>query len=226
MKSLALLRKVMVPAMLLFLMVAGVVSTQAQVPTAQPAMTTPSSLTYGVRLGMGAGTFKGDAVQEDDSRIGFDAGLYLSYRIRPYLAIQPEVNFAYRKLEARHQGLPVALDQADYTFGMLDVPVLLRLYPFAVGRTQPSLFAGPMVSYQIYRDVEPVEDMLPPLDEDNQYKRGMFGLTFGLGLERPVLGRPLQFDTRYVLGLTDLFRSENYPEMRLEGWTFSLGIGL
>ncbi|QXD13958.1 PorT family protein [Rhodocaloribacter litoris] len=211
--------------MLTLLLSAGAVTSRAQVPPAQPALEPAHTLTYGFRLGALYNGFTGDAVHEDNEAMGFSGGAYLNYRFSRHFALQPEVVFAVRQGQVTHHGIVFPAERVDYTFGMLDVPVLLKFYPFTGRTAQPALFAGPVASYHLYRDLDLPERQTPYFDADDQYRAGILGLTFGASLENRLFGRSVLFDTRYVRSLTNLFRDELRPGFRLEGWSVSVGVG-
>ncbi|WP_457653005.1 porin family protein [Rhodocaloribacter sp.] len=227
MKSLARSIRTVLPAMLVLLVLAGLLMpVYAQAPSAQPAMTASGELTYGIRLGALYNDFTGDAIRHVKDEAGFSGGAYLNYRFHRRFALQPEVLFSTRSGNVDHTGVLLPAETVDYTFGMLDVPVLLKYYPFAGRSIEPNLFIGPMASFTLYRDLNFAQKPSRRFDPSDQYRTGTLGVTFGAGFEKRTWGRKLSFDTRYTLGLTNLFRDDHRPDFRMRGWTVTVGVGL
>ena len=227
MKSLVRSMRIVLPVLLVALVLTGLMMpVHAQQSAVQPAMKAAGELTYGLRLGAVYNDFTGDAIRRVDDKAGFSGGAYLNWRFHRHFALQPEVLFSTRSGNVDHTGVLLPSENVDYTFDMLDVPVLLKFYPLAGRSIEPNLFVGPTASFHLYRDLKFAQEPASDFDADDQYRRGTLGVAFGAGFEKYTWGRKLSFDTRYTLGLTNLFRDDTRPDFRMRGWVVTVGVSL
>ncbi len=180
------------------------------------------SLTYGLKGGLNVAHMYGDAIGDQEARVRFGGGAFLTYRMSEYFAIQPEVLLTVKGGDVT----PGVIDEAGettYELGYLEVPVLAKLYVPTDGRIQPNLFAGPVLDVKLAGEAD-------GRDLDDALKETDFGLAFGGGLDflLPV-GRGLKtvtLDARYTLGLVEVFDVPGEPEARNGAFTVMLGLGL
>ena len=87
-----------------------------------------AQLSMGPKLGLNVSSLTGDG---SNFRAGMNVGIFANYRINKLLAIQPE--FYYSMQGAGFDDIPVLTKtlESNYTSHYLNIPVLLKIYPWA-----------------------------------------------------------------------------------------------
>ncbi|MCB5277856.1 MAG: porin family protein [Candidatus Cloacimonetes bacterium] len=169
---------------------------------------------YGLRAGLNISSFGGDS--EMDSKIGFNGGLFMQYRVHPMLILQSELNYTQRGAqdELSIMGVKTEIKQ---TLHYAELPVYLKLdLGEANLKFQPYL--GPELRYLISAkktskvggdessgDIEDITDM-------------DFGL--GLGIDM-VFNTNMLVGARYSMGLIDI--SEDSSDVTNNSIMINLG---
>ena len=87
-----------------------------------------AQLSMGPKLGLNVSSLTGDG---SNFRAGMNVGIFANYRINKLLAIQPE--FYYSMQGAGFDDISVLTKtlESNYTSHYLNIPVLLKIYPWA-----------------------------------------------------------------------------------------------
>ncbi len=155
----------------------------------------------GVKGGLNISNLYVDDVNDENSRIGFNAGFYGQILANEFFAIQPELLYTTKGSENEFDGI---IDQnVKFNLNYLEVPVLAV---FKLGKVA-EVHAGGYGSYLLNANVKYIGDIFnggENLDRDN-FKTFDYGLVGGLGLN---FG-DVQVGTRYNYGLAKLAKSSN-----------------
>ncbi len=180
----------------------------------------------GVQFGIKAGgnMAKPTGAQAQDplatlkNKVGFNGGVFLAFSFGRVVSVQWEALYTMKGATY------VALDDtftdklyADY----IEVPLLLKL-KVPLPLIQPFVFGGPTVGFKLSEKMESNGQEVP--FGENLLKNNDYGAVFGGGLN---LGRHLQVDVRYSLGLQKVlsaFEGEVQPDFKNGVWSASLGI--
>lgn len=200
---------------LLFSLILGISANAQYAP--EPA------LSWGLKGGVNAATLYGDAVDDAETRAGFNGGIYLNYKFAGPWALQPEVLFSMKGADLDN-GITGQPGSTEYELAYLEIPVLVKYYIPAGTMLKPNLYAGPEVGFNLYGDAN-------GSDIDDSMEDAEFGLAFGGGLDFVVgsaptdLIRTVGLDLRYTLGLTNVFDVPGDPDAKNGAFTAVLGIG-
>ncbi|MGB9835492.1 MAG: porin family protein [Candidatus Saccharicenans sp.] len=181
-----------------------------------------ADIQFGLRAGANLAKFTGADIQEFSDTIknkaGLVAGIFLSINFGKIITIQPEVLYSM-KGAALSEPIPEYSGKlyADY----LEIPLLLKLrLPLPV--LQPVIFAGPSVGFKL-KEKYVLNGQTVELQE-NLFQNNDYGAIFGAGLD---LGRHLQFDFRYSLGLKKVIsaaQGETPPDIKNGVWSITVGL--
>ena len=145
----------------------------------------------------------GDDIEDNDAKIGFALGGFLTFNISGDFSVQPELLFV-QKGTKWSDGDAKAVFRLTY----LEIPILAK-YSFAVGTNmKASVFAGPALALKVGATTY-VEVGGESITEDLDEAKGMdLGLAFGAGMEWPLGNNVVTFDIRYTLGLSNCMEFE------------------
>lgn len=116
---------------------------------------------------------------------GASAGGFLTYRLTPAFAFQPEVLYTMK-------GADIGGTLSQLSVNYVEVPLLLKLtVPSQMG---PNLFVGPTFSYKLWSRRSAKIETLNVWD---------YGFVFGLGVN----AGPFTVDTRFILGMPSIAAS-------------------
>lgn len=210
---------------LVFLAAPAAHAQETQWRTLEPTLA-PSNWSFGLKAGLANTDFYGSSSNADGTGVGFTGGAYLTYHFHPRWALQSELMYTHRTGTEDHSQVFRGSRNAEYTFGFLEVPVLIKAYlPQQQG---PAAYAtvGPYASMRLYEDARDANNILQTVDLDSELRPWDYGVAAGFGMESFANGRSLSFDARYNWGLANLFTDETRPDFRTRGFTFAVGIGL
>lgn len=155
----------------------------------------------GVKGGLNLSNLYVDDVNDENARIGFNAGFYGQILSTDVFAIQPELLYTTKGSENEYDGI---IDQTvKFKLNYLEVPLLAV---FKLGDVA-EIHAGGYGSYLLGANVSYSGDIAnggENLDRDN-FKTFDYGLVGGLGLN---FG-DVQIGTRYNYGLVKLAKTDN-----------------
>jgi hypothetical protein len=138
-------------------------------------------------------------LNDENSRFGFNAGLYSQFMIAGIFGIQPELLFTTKGTEAVYDGL---INQTvQFNMNYIDVPILAVLSPLPV----LEFYAGPYVGLLINSNVK----YSGLINEESEINRDHFntldvGFTGGVALNFAMV----KVGLRYNLGLQKLANSD------------------
>jgi hypothetical protein len=155
----------------------------------------------GIKAGLNASNLYIDDVNDENTRFGFNGGLYGQILSSEAFAIQPELLFSTKGSQAEYGGL--VNSTVRFNLNYLDLPVL------AVFKLGPSaeIHAGAYASYLLSANIDYEGNFgsgNEKIDRD-QLKTFDYGLSGGLGLN---FG-PAQIGARYNYGLVQIADSNN-----------------
>ena len=175
-----------------------------------------SQSSVGIRAGVVSSKHNvqnGDITEDYESKLGADVALVVDFPIGP-LSIRPEVHWIQKgaKIEDLDNG---TIGEVSRTFNYLEVPLLLKLNLgtfFFLG--------GPSFGYLLNGTDKDMDGERNDIDLDF-YKRGEWGLHAGGGIG---LG-PLQFDIRYIAGLSNVWDGNDLSdEIKITNESFGAGV--
>ena len=201
----------------------------------------------GLRVGINSADMEFQSAFEDEdmtfsNRTGIYVGLPVEIRFSNAFALQPELNFIQKGVNAEYQYSGSDWQEestTEITLNYLELPVLAKL---SAGTEQFQMFAlaGPRISmaldgeismdYEYYMDGELVDygsgSLSIPVGESSEDGIGAnrfdFGLTFGLGASLKAGPGRVMVDARYDLGLGNW----NYDAADSEEEIFNRGVGV
>lgn len=155
----------------------------------------------GVKGGLNVSNLYVDDVNDENSRLGINVGLYGQILSTDFFALQPELLYTTKGSKNEYDGF---VDQdVKFNLNYLEVPVLAV---FKLGEVA-EIHAGGYGSYLLNANVSYEGDIInggEDLDRDN-FKTYDYGLVGGLGLN---FGG-IQVGTRYNYGLVKLAKTDN-----------------
>ena len=163
-------------------------------------------LRLGAEVGLTLSTFSGGGAGGlDHHRSGFTAGVTAAYRIGEVVDVESGLLWIQKGAEGSIQGFEEPIE-ADVRLSYLQVPVLLRVTPFAGRAVRPSFSAGPVLSFETRCRMEHEPGTLAMLIgcEDDGRARADLGLRLGAGLAWRLGRAEVLLDGRYELGFRDL----------------------
>lgn len=169
---------------------------------------------------------------EEESILGFQAGLVAEIPVSEGFAIQPELLWV-QKGGRRNYTLAGSGYEQRVTYNHLQIPVLAKV---KAGETDGSglglyFFGGPFVGFALNGRVEQEltiagatteSDFDIEFDDDDNQRRIDWGATFGLGMN---LGA-LFVDLRYDLGINNILDSDAFNNNDNDPYLRTRGIGL
>ncbi|HPC12030.1 MAG TPA: porin family protein, partial [candidate division Zixibacteria bacterium] len=160
---------------------------------AASAQESPAGVTgKGVKLGLDFSRINTEYDELDDfldSRVGFTAGAFLTYRVSRQFAVQPEILYVAKGAEK-----DFFFYTPEWATEYLEIPVLLKFDLMPAGPAHPNLFAGPALDFLLGSEFR-VSDYRIDLSDYTQSVD--VGLVFGGGIDYGYF----TFDARYTVGL-------------------------
>lgn len=173
------------------------------------AQDTEPGFKVGLKGGVQLSNLYVDNVDDENSKFGFQAGLYFRNQITENFALQPELIYSLKGSEINYDALsiPGLLEggSGSYRFnlGYVEIPVLAVVTVGAL-----SIHAGPYVALLTNANIKNVDDDgdiedIASLDRDD-FNTLDYGIAGGIGLNLPsgILG------LRYTYGLNEIGKSD------------------
>ena len=154
----------------------------------------------GIKGGLNLSNLYVDNADDENARLGFNAGIYGQVFSTDVFALQPELLFSTKGSKAEYGGV---IDQTvKFNLSYLDLPVLAV---FKLGNAA-EIHVGPYASYLLSSNVSYDGDLgNGSQDIDRDHLRSFdYGVAGGLGFN---FG-PVQLGARYNLGLTEIADSD------------------
>ncbi len=149
----------------------------------------------GLKLGFDIADISTDYAELNDfldSRTGFSAGAFLTYKLNRQFAVQPEILYV-----TKGAAKDLFFFNAHLNLDYLEIPVLLKFDFTPDGNMRPNLFVGPALGvllaskFHIINETYDIKDYTKSMD---------VSLVFGGGIDY----RRVTFDLRYTLGLSGI----------------------
>jgi hypothetical protein len=183
-------------------------------------------LSYGVRASFNVATFTGETADGLESGGLPGAGLFATYRLSPFMALQPELLYTRKSVGMLRMRTSPPAASVDVNLNYLEFPVLLKFSLPQQQHTTPILLAGPYVSRRLTGSIEDANGIFEKRESDDLIRRFDYGVVVGTGLESYIGRRHINFDARYSLGLTHLLDTSDERDLYNRGFTMSIGLGL
>ena len=180
-------------------------------------------ITGGLKAGMTIANLHGDDVEGFgyESKMGFCAGGFITFKVANIVAIQPEVLYTQKgtKREGEYMG---GTWKDTYNYNYLEIPVLLKVIMPVQGMIKPHLFVGPYFAYNLTAKLKmEYNGSFDEIDFDEYVKNTDFGAVFGGGIDFGLPAGKIVFDARYSLGLTTI--DEVVFDIKNNAFSFMLG---
>ena len=200
----------------LILGIAMVSTTLAFAQTAKPT-TSSSSVRFGVKAGMNVSSLsKDEGLDDQKSKIGFNAGVFASIPVAESFTIQPEVLYSQygSKAESANYSYSTNLD-------FITVPVMLQ-YNFV-----PNFYveAGPEFGLMVSAKNKIKNESNGASATSDNYKDGLNTFNFGVGIGAGYYFTDnIGVTARYVAGVTDYAKDRPSNSDAVRNNTFQVGL--
>ncbi len=179
----------------------------------------PGAAQVGVFAGVNLANLRGAAVDDASLKVGLTAGGFVSLRLAPLLAVQPEVRLTVKGATSNRDR-----DENIVTLRYLELPVLLVVRIPTSGEKIPRLLFGPALGLNLSADADIPEPggPLSNLSVTDNVRRIDWGLVAGGRLDMPIGRGAVLFGARYTLGLSNIFKR---GPVDVKNGTFSITMG-
>ena len=179
----------------------------------------------GGKTGFSIADFYGGSSDSWDSRTGWVLGGFLRKKLSPYFTLQPEILYLQKGASYSEDYLGRKLS-IDIKAAYLEFPLLVKFHPLRNVKLQPSLLAGPSLSFKINDDIKARYDGHSTSVDEEDLESFNFGFILGLDVTYPLKSGCLVAEIRYDWGLTDAFSSGGGVKNRvltiMAGYIFNL----
>lgn len=160
---------------------------------------------WGLKGGVNFSNFYNDEVDDQDLRIGFNAGLFFKAQLVDFLAIQPEVLYTTRGATTKYDNFLTGEAEFSQRLNYIEVPVMAVLNITDNLNIQVGPYAAYLLNASIDNETENATfDFTEGLDESD-FNRLDYGLAVGAGFEFDIF----RFGARYNYGLSEIGDLEN-----------------
>ncbi len=169
-----------------------------------------NTTSLGIKGGVNIANFRGEDVEDFDSRTAFNFGLLLNYSVAESVGLSLEADYA--SMGAKYDGSVLGINTGEYTT-KLDYLRTTLLFNYYMGSSEmnirPELFVGPYAGFLLGADSKFKDGDYT--DVKDGYEGVDFGAAFGAGLHLKI-GEKMWLvpDVRYNLGLTNIFDNANF----------------
>jgi long-subunit fatty acid transport protein len=172
---------------------------------------------FGVKAGANLSTFGGDA-EDAKSLVGFQVGGFAEIKLTDKFAIQPEVLFSTQGAKEEGSDLFGSYEN-KVTLGYLNIPVMAKYYV----AEKFSVEAGPQIGFLLSAKSKfEAGGESEKTDVKDAYESIDFGVNFGAGYD---FTENLSVGLRYNLGLSNIAKTEDGEDFKMNNSVFSLSVG-
>ncbi len=165
-----------------------------------PTLTSAQGPAFGVKGGLNLSTLAVDQAKEENTRIGFNAGVFARTMPSSPFGLQIELLYSTRGSKASYSGFFDLIDQeVDFNLNYLELPVLASFRVGDIVDLQLGAYAAYLLSSKVTTSGD-FGDGSKELDRDN-FRSMDFGIAGGVGFN---LGPTAQVGVRYLHGLTNI----------------------
>ncbi|WP_332023049.1 porin family protein [Kaistella sp.] len=186
-----------------------------------------SSLTFaqqfGIKAGMNVSSLsKEEGLDDQKSKIGFNAGVFMNAPLAENFSIQPEL--LYNNLGAKSTWTnPINDDKmsASTHLDYISLPVMFQY------NATPSFYleAGPEFGLLVSAKNKIKNETTGDSETGDNYKDNLNNFNFGLGLGAGYYFTPnIGLTARYVAGFTDIYKSEDNSGDAVKNNVFQVGL--
>lgn len=188
------------------------------------AQQTPKSssnpVTFGVKGGMNVSSLsKDEGLDDQKSKIGFNAGVFANIPIAESFSVQPEVLYSQYGEKSEYKNLLGTQFSASTKLDYITVPVMFQY------NLIPNLFveAGPEFGFMVSAKNKFKNETNGNSTTSDNYKDQLKTFNFGIGLGAGYYFTDnLGITARYVAGVTDIFKDNSGDAVRNN--TFQVGL--
>lgn len=202
----------------LILGIAMVSTTLAFAQTAKPT-TSSSSVRFGVKAGMNVSSLsKDEGLDDQKSKIGFNAGVFASIPVAASFTVQPEILYSQYGSKADYSEKGIKFSSAT-NLDYITVPVMLQ-YNFV-----PNFYveAGPEFGLMVSAKNKVKNESNGASVTSDNFKDELNTFNFGVGIGAGYYFTDnIGVTARYVAGATDIFKENNGDAVRNN--TFQVGL--
>ncbi|MBS7232296.1 PorT family protein [Flavobacterium psychroterrae] len=176
---------------------------------------------FGVKAGANLSTFGGDA-EDAKSLVGFQVGGFAEIKLTDKFAIQPEILFSTQGAKSEESGLGYSYED-KILLSYLNIPVMAKYYV----AEKFSVEAGPQIGFLLsakdkYEFSDNGMSDSGKQDVKDNYESIDFGVNFGAGYD---FTENLSVGLRYNLGLSNIAKTEDGEDFKMNNSVFSLSVG-
>ncbi len=200
-------------------LILGLAVTASTLAFAQQTKSSSSPVAFGVKAGMNVSSLsKDEGLDDQKSKIGFNAGVFANIPIASSFSIQPEVLYSQYGEKSEYTVLGnkySASTKLDY----VAVPVMFQ-YNFV-----PNFYleAGPEFGLMVSATNKIKNEQTGQSTKSENYKDDLNTFNLGIGIGTGYYFTPnIGLTARYVAGATDIFKENNGDAVRNN--TFQVGL--
>ncbi|KFF25756.1 porin family protein [Chryseobacterium vrystaatense] len=202
-------------------LILGLAVTASSLAFAQQTPTSSSNpVTFGVKGGMNVSSLsKDEGLDDQKSKIGFNAGVFANIPIAESFSVQPEVLYSQYGEKSEFKDLFGNKFSASTKLDYVTVPVMFQY------NLIPNLFveAGPEFGFMVSAKNKLKNESNGNSTTSDNYKDQLKTFNFGVGLGAGYYFTPnLGITARYVAGVTDIFKDNSGDAVRNN--TFQVGL--
>ncbi|MBB6369925.1 porin family protein [Chryseobacterium shigense] len=200
-------------------LILGLAVTASSLAFAQQAKSSSNPVTFGVKGGMNVSSLsKDEGLDDQKSKIGFNAGAFANIPIASSFSVQPEVLYSQYGEKSEYR-LGNTNYSASTKLDYITVPVMLQY------NLIPELYleAGPEFGFMVSAKNKFKNESTGNSTTSDNYKDNLNTFNFGIGLGAGYYFTPnLGITARYVAGVTDIFKDNSGDAVRNN--TFQVGL--
>lgn len=183
--------------------------------------------TFGVKGGLNYTNLAGGDSNDDNGRVGFNAGVFARTTPDLPLGLQVELLYSTKGNHTKYNAFFGLVDQdVDFNLNYLELPVMADLHVLDVVDIHLGAYAAYLLSANV-KTSGSLGSGSDTLDKDN-FKSMDFGIAGGVGFN---IGTSAQIGVRYLHGLTNVVDSSDLsnvvgdPQNRCVQFYVGIGIG-
>jgi len=172
---------------------------------------------FGVKAGLNIANIGGD-IEDASSKIGFNVGGFAEFKISDKFAIQPELLFSTQGAKTEWSEDDVTVEE-KLNLSYLNIPVMAKFYV----AEKFSLEAGPQIGFLLSAKSKfEGGGLSEEVDVKDAYESIDFGVNFGAGYD---FTENLSAGVRYNLGLSNIAKTEDGEDFKMNNSVFSVSVG-
>lgn len=182
---------------------------------------TAQTFAVGPKFGFVASDFRGDDIDRQKFRKGFQVGAFFAFAPVEWFSVQPEIMFDQRG----SQEVIFNQQNREIKINYLSVPVALNFRIPIQETFYPKIMVGPYAAFALNESQRLIGTGDDPIFGEADVSRADFGGLIGAGLDIQHNKLFFTFDIRYLFGAVDVSQQDNL-EFRNTQIATSTGIGI